>query len=82
MKELQETAAAMVSEDYQERFKAEYYQLKIRIEKLEKMMDNWAKGTLSFTPTCPSATYELQLRFMKDYLRILDMRATMEHVNL
>ena len=33
--ELKETAKQMVSNDYKERFKAEYYQTKIRYEKLK-----------------------------------------------
>ena len=38
----------MTSKDYKERFKAEYYQLKIRYEKLDAMIKNW--DNLSFEP--------------------------------
>lgn len=34
--ELKDTIEMMTSEDYKERFKAEYYQTKIRYEKLKK----------------------------------------------
>lgn len=46
------------------------------------MIDNWDNGTLNFTPTCPRATYNLQLRAMKDYLDILEVRAKIEGISL
>ena len=76
------TAALMTSEDYKDRFKAEYMQLKNRYEGLKRMIDNWDNDTLSFTPTCPRATYNFQLRAMKDYLDILEVRAKIEGINL
>ena len=36
--ELIDTSKLMVSKNYQDRFKAEYYQLKIRRDKLSKMI--------------------------------------------
>ena len=82
MKELKDTAALMVSEDYKDRFAAEYYQLKIRLTKLEKMLEAWDKGELNFTPTCPRITYDFQVRHMKDYLGVLEIRAKLEGVEL
>ena len=82
MKELKETAAMMSSADYKERFAAEYYQLETRYIKLNAMVEKWDKGELNFTPTCPRATYDFQLRAMKDYLGILQIRAKMEGVEL
>ena len=76
------TAALMASEDYKDRFKAEYIQLKNRYEGLKRMIDNWDNGILSFTPTCPRATYNFQLRAMKDYLDILEVRAKIEEISL
>ena len=38
MEELKETVELMLSNDYKERFKAEYYQLKIRIDRLYNML--------------------------------------------
>ena len=38
---IKETAAMMCSEDYKERFKAEYYQLLIRYNKLRHMLIMW-----------------------------------------
>ena len=76
------TAALMTSENYKDRFKAEYIQLKNRYEGLKRMTDNWDNGTLSFAPTCPRATYNFQLRAMKEYLDILEVRAKIEGINL
>ena len=42
--ELKDTTTLMVSSDYKERFKAEYYQLKIRLEKLKCMLQKWDNG--------------------------------------
>lgn len=42
--ELKDTATLMVSSNYKERFKAEYYQLKIRLEKLKCMLQKWDNG--------------------------------------
>lgn len=82
MKELQETAAMMCSADYKERFKAEYYQLQTRTEKLDKMVKAWDKGELKFQPTCPHSTYDLQLRTMHDYMAVLELRAKVEGIEL
>lgn len=82
MKDLKETAAMMSSADYKERFKAEYYQLETRLMKLESMVEKWDNGELNFLPTCPRATYDFQLKAMKEYLGILQIRAQMEGVEL
>ncbi len=79
---LAETINGMVSENYKERFIAEYQQLSIRYEGLKKMLDNWDKGQLAFTPTCPRSTYDLQTKAMSDYKAVLEARAAIEGVNL
>lgn len=81
-KELASTCEMMVSEDYKERFKAEYVQLKNRYDGLLRMIDIWDNGKLLFTPTCPRATYNFQLRAMKEYLDILEIRAKIENIDL
>lgn len=80
--ELKHTIPFMDNDQYQLRFKAEYYQLKIRIDKLQNIVNRWDKGELHFTPTCPRSTYDLQLRAMKDYIAVLEMRAIMEGIRL
>lgn len=76
------TAVGMMSEDYKERFKAEYKQLTIWIEGLKGMLKKWDEGTLSFEPTCPRSIYDLQLEGMTDYMAVLEARAVMENVDL
>lgn len=79
---LSETINGMVSEGYKERFIAEYQQLVIRYKGLQKMLDNWDKNELAFTPTCPRSTYELQLKAMAEYKAVLRARAVMEGIDL
>lgn len=78
--ELKDTIELMQSEDYKDRFKAEFYQLVIRYKKLNKMLENW--DNLDFVPTCPRSTFDFQLRAMKDYITILKARASFEHIEL
>ena len=78
--ELKDTIELMQSEDYKDRFKAEYYQVKIRYEKLKAMLIQWDKGELEFTPTCSRAQYEIQKKAMLDYISTLETRAAIEHI--
>lgn len=78
--ELKDTAALMCSDDYKDRFKAEYLQLKIRRKKLGAMLDKWDAGKLDFTPTCSRDLYTFQLYVMDGYLHILGQRANLEGV--
>lgn len=80
--ELRETIEMMNSEDYKERFKAEYYQAVIRYQKLKSMLDKWDNDQLEFTPTCPRSTYNMQITAMTDYIAVLEARAVMEGVEL
>lgn len=78
--ELKDTIKLMTSEDYKERFLAEYWQVKIRYNKLKNMVDNW--DNLNFRPTCSKFTYNLQLSYMEQYLDILKERAIWERIDL
>ena len=80
--ELKDTVKLMNSENYQDRFKAEYLQVKIRYNKLKTMVDKWDKSELNFEPTCPRIIYDNQLKYMKDYINILEARADIENINL
>lgn len=80
--ELKDTIKMMQSEDYKERFKAEYEQLRIRFEKLNAMLDKWDDCALNFLPICPRSTYNIQVRSMADYLAVLEARAVMEGIEL
>ena len=78
--ELRDTVSMMLSPDYKERFKAEYIQLKIRLDKLSSMLENHRAGRLPFIPTCPISLLEEQESVMKMYLSILLERAEIEGV--
>ena len=80
--ELRDTVKMMNSEDYKERFKAEYYQVVIRYQKLKSMLDKWDNDQLEFAPTCPRSTYNMQITAMTDYIAVLEARAVMEGVEL
>lgn len=79
---LRDTVEMMNSEDYKERFKAEYQQNVIRYQKLAAMLEKWDKGELNFEPTCPRSTYNMQIKAMTDYIAVLEARAVMEGVDL
>ena len=79
---LPSTAVLMQSNDYKERFKAEYFQLVIRYKGLKAMIEKWDKGTLAFNPTCPRSTYNMQINAMSEYIAILEARAVMEDIDL
>ena len=80
--DLKDTIEMMNSDDYRERFKAEYNQLKIRYLKLKNMLYLWDSGKLNFVPDSPRSMYDTQLRAMKDYKIVLEARATIEGIEL
>ena len=80
--ELNDTVKMMNSEDYKERFRAEYCQTVIRYGKLKNMLDRWDDENLNFTPICPRSTYNMQIRAMADYIAVLEARAVMEDIDL
>ena len=77
-----DTVPLMNSEDYRDRFIAEYYQVYIRFVKLKAMLEKWDKDELDFEPTCPYSTYEMQIKAMRDYIAVLEARAVMENIDL
>lgn len=80
--ELRDTVEMMNSADYKERFRAEYFQLKLRYGKLKNMLSKWDSGCLNFKPTCPRIVYDRQIKAMKDYISVLKVRAAIEGVDL
>lgn len=80
--ELKDTVEMMNSEDYKERFKAEYYQAKIRYDKLDKMTVKYEAGTLNFTPSCSLEILKEQKKYMGNYIRMLRIRAEIEKIEL
>ena len=80
--ELVDTADMMLSEDYKERFKAEYHQLNIRAEALRTMLYDWEVGKLKFTPICDYGFLYKQFQLMDEYRMILRVRAQIEGIEL
>lgn len=79
---LEKTVGMMISDDYKERFKAEYWQTLYRQQKLYSMLVKYKAGTLGFKPSCPYSILEEQLRIMGNYLMILEARAEIEGIIL
>ena len=82
MNDLGFTVAWMNSDDYKDRFKAEYWQTKIRYNKLHRMTVKYEAGTLDFEPSCPLAILKAQKSEMGYYLNMLEVRAEIEGIDL
>lgn len=91
--DLSDTVALMGSDDYKERFKAEYYQTKIRYEKLKKfntkieaarqMAYTTGKYKCPMPPhDCPDELLREQQSVMGNYLHLLEVRAEIEGIEL
>lgn len=78
--ELKDTVEMMLSSDYKERFKAEYYQLKIRRDKLQSMLETY--NNLDFEPNTDYRTLWVQLTAMNSYLEQLLKRAELDEISL
>lgn len=93
MKELKETTKLMTSADYKERFVAEYWQTKIRYEKLKAFntkieaaqrvrfseIENKLKEPIH---DCPADILIEQQHILGEYLHILEIRAVIEGIDL
>lgn len=79
---LKDTIDMMTSEDYRERFKAEYCQAKIRYDSLHKMCIKYEAGTLHFAPGSSLALLKEQKSAMGHYLYCLELRAEIEGIAL
>lgn len=80
--ELKDTIVMMINPDYKERFRAEYFQLKIRAEKLSAMLEKMSAGTLGFTPSCSFELLSEQHGVMWNLLNLLEKRAKIEGIDL
>ena len=72
----------IISSDYKARFVGEYVELKIRYNKLHKMLIKYEAGTLGFEPTCDISILEDQAYHMGNYLKRLEIRAEIEKITL
>lgn len=79
---INDTVSLMQSEDYKERFVAEYVQTKARYEKLHRTIVKEDAGTLGFDLTCNVALLIEQANYMGHYLYVLEVRAEKEGIEL
>lgn len=86
MKELKRTVELMTSSDYKERFIAEYWQTKIRYEKLKDFCNRIeVSDIINKEPPkhdCPLWLLREQQREMGEYLSILEKRALIEGIDI
>ncbi len=93
MKDLKETVKLMNSADYKERFIAEYWQTKIRYEKLKTFNTKIeAAQRVQFSELetkleepkhdCPEDVLREQQHIMGQYLHMLELRAIIEGIDL
>lgn len=78
---MEDTISYMLSVDYTLRMVAEYWQTKIRYEKLHRMLVSYDAGTLSFELTNVELLRD-QAAAMGKYLYVLEVRAEQEGINL
>ena len=93
MMTLNDTVDLMNSDDYKERFVAEYWQTKIRYEKLKAFNTKIeAAREVALYPEmpqlampkhdCPDNVLRAQQRTMGEYLHMLELRAVIEGIDL
>lgn len=89
--ELKDTVEMMNSGDYKERFKAEYYQTKIRYEKLKAFNNRIEAHRVSQycevqveepKHDCSLELLKQQQRQMGEYLHTLEIRAVIEDIDV
>lgn len=80
--EIKDTVDMMISEDYKERFVAEYWQLRRRYESLTKMIEKYYLDKLDFEPDCSIELLQHQSDSMHSYLVCLETRAKIEKIKL
>lgn len=80
--ELHQTVKDMISDDYKERFKAEYKQLIIRKNRLNKIINKMEEDKLDYKAICSLGVLVAQSRYMDAYASILSYRAHIEDINL
>lgn len=80
--ELKDTIDFMLSDDYKERFIAEYNQVLIRTRKLKIVIDNYYNNKLAFELSTPINILEDQYNSMVTYCDLLVKRANLENITL
>lgn len=76
--ELNDTIELMNSRDFKDRMRAEYWQTRIRYDKLYAMIIKLEAGKLDFQPNCSLDILNRQAAHMGSYLKDLEIRAEIE----
>ena len=79
---LSDAFTLMTSDDYKDRFKAEYLQTKIRYERLHRIIIKHEAGTLDFELKSAIGILQRQANYMGLYLHCLEVRAEIEGIDL
>lgn len=79
---LERSAELMLSGDYRARMAAEWAQVKIRLRRLQDMLDAYREGALDFKLTCPITMLREQALVMQEYVDILEKRAELDGFRL
>lgn len=82
--DLSQTVELMSSNNYKERFIAEYAQIEIRTKRLERVLKSLEDNTCPkcFTPTCDIEILKSQYKTMNAYRATLIFRAAIEEIEL
>lgn len=81
-KTLEETVDLMLSDNPNDRFKAEYFQLENRFIALNEMLTEWDIGRLDPAPKGDRYTYGQALGAMRTYLQSLALLAKARGIDL
>lgn len=68
--------------DYKTRMINEYNELKDKYNKLHKIIIKYEAKTLDFKPACSIELLKEQACYMGNYLRVLEIRAEVEKIDL
>ena len=79
---LNETVDLMLSDDYKDRLKAEYYQTEIRLNKLKIAIAKYKASTIGYSVAGGLASLMEQKRDMESYLETLFVRAELDGIEL
>jgi hypothetical protein len=80
--ELKDTIDLMTSQDWKDRFLAEYLQVKIRYEKLHRLIVRREVGMIDFDTPIPLESWKEQAKHMGMYLYELEKQAVLHGVEL
>lgn len=77
---MNDAVSMVLSDDYKKRFIAEYVETKIRYERLHNIIIKWCAGKADFVTDIE--LLEEQAKYMGNYLKVLEIRAVKEDIEL